>query len=114
MDRRYRPIIETKDLLILLEFIEVGDEYTMVFNVSSNCDKDIEIGFSGEGGWFKTSIPASSNIEQLTVTDNWRPVSNLQLENTWMTCGAAEITIHHIQLFKGPVNCLIEDGKNSF
>ena len=85
----------------------------MVFNVSSNCKNDIVIGFSGEGGWFKTSIPANSNIEQLTVTDNWKPVSNVRLENRGQTCGAAEITIHHIQLFKGPVNCLIKDGKNS-
>ena len=113
MNRNYGQIIPTKDLLILLEFIEVGEEYTMVYNVSSNCKSDIVIGFSGEGGWFKTSIPANSNMEQLTVTDTWKPVSNLRLENR-LSCGATEITIHNIQLFKGPVNCLIEDGKNSF
>ena len=98
---------------MLLQFIELGDEYTMVYEVSSNCQEDIEIGFPGKGQYwiFKASIPANANMEQLTVTDTWKPVSKLRLENK-MYCRAAEITIHNIQLFKGPVNCLIEDGKN--
>ena len=89
---------------MLQSFIKPGTEYTMVLTVSSTCPMNIEIGFSGKGGWFKTNIPANSNNVQITVTDTWEDVPNASLDNR-ITCGNIEtyfrITIHQIQLFKG-------------
>ena len=114
----YGKIYEKKDLWSLLQNTEAGELYTMVINISSNCTKDIEIGFSGDGGWFKTNIPANSDNKQVTVTDKWKPKEKLQNDDprleSRMICGASyQFTIHQIKLFKGPVNCFSEDVKKS-
>ena len=103
------------ELKNLLEFTKEGEKYTMVFNISSTCEKDIEIGLSGDGGWFKTNIPANSNNALINVTDRWKtePTINYndpRLENRAKCGDSSEITIYQIQLFS--VNCLLENVKN--
>ena len=104
LNKNYEDIYGASEISMLQSFIKPGTEYTMVLTVSSTCPMNIEIGFSGKGGWFKTNIPANSNNVQITVTDTWEDVPNTRFENR-MTCGTIDtyfrIIIHKIQLFKG-------------
>jgi len=113
LEYEYGRLFGSRDLRRLLEFTEEGEVYTMVYNVSLNCPNDIEIGLSGDGGWFKTDIPANSDKREIAVTDTWKSVINPRLE-TRMSCGASRaITIYQIKLFKGPLPCLndyVENG----
>ena len=89
-----------------------GNEYTMVLNISSTCPKDIEIGFAGKGGWFKTDVPANSNNVLLTVTDTWEDERNTRFENRQI-CNRFRLysfTIHQIQLFEGSRNCIATEN----
>ena len=104
LNTAFGQIYEFYEISMLQSFMKPGAEYTMVLTVSSTCPIDIEIGFSGKDGWFKTNIPANSNNVQVTVTDTWEDVPKARLENR-MTCGKfktyLKITFHKIQLFKG-------------
>ena len=88
----------------------MGQKYTLVLKVSSTCSNDIEVGFAGLGGWFKTNVPANSKEAMITITDTWKNVPNTAFENR-MTCRGKSITIHQIQLVKGSKNCLNDIGK---
>lgn len=104
MTEQYEDIYTNNDLTKLLKNTMAGKEYTMVLKVSSTCPEDLEIGFSGDGGWFKVNIPANSTNEEITVTDVWKDVENTRLESR-QTCGSNNLEIKQIQLHNTK-NCL--------
>ena len=77
----------------------------MILTISSTCPEDIEIGFSGDGGWFKTYVPANSTNDLITITDIWKGAEDTRLESR-KTCGSNSLTINKVQLVKGTENCL--------
>ena len=81
----------------------------MILNVTSTCPNEVEIGFSGLGGWMKSYAPAKAKELLITVTGEWKVTSNIRLE-TRTICTGSSLIIHRIQLVKGPANCL-EPGK---
>lgn len=101
----WRDFYTNNDVSSLLENTEEGKEYSLVLEVSSTCSKEIELGFSGKGGWFKVSVPKHAKNLQMTVIDTWENVPNTRFENR-QTCGSQTITIHQVQLFEGSRNCL--------
>ena len=110
LNSNYADFFTTNDLSKLIRSNQVGQKYTLVLKVSSTCSNDIEVGFAGLGGWFKTNVPANSKLAMITITDTWKNVPNTAFENR-MTCRGKSITIHQIQLVKGSNNCLIDNGK---
>ena len=105
MTEEYEDIYTSNDLSALLKNTVVGEIYTMILTISSTCPEDIEIGFSGDGGWFKTYVPANSTNDLITITDIWKGAEHTRLESR-KTCGSNNLTIHKVQLVKGTVNCL--------
>ena len=105
MTEEYEDIYTNNDLSALLKNTVVGEMYTMILTISSTCPEDIEIGFSGDGGWFKTYVPANSTNDLITITDIWKGTEHTRLESR-QTCGLNNLTIHHVQLVKGTENCL--------
>lgn len=102
----FRDFYVNNDLSELIKGLEpeVGEKFTMILEVSSTCTHDVEIGFSGQGGWFKKNVPANSKNAKLIITDTWRHVPDTRFENR-NTCGSKSVTIHQIQLVKGSENC---------
>ena len=109
LNKDFTKFYETEDLRKLFENAVVGQKYTMFLKVSSTCPKDVKIGFSGEGGWFKTNVPANSNGVQIIVNDVWKGDLNTRFESR-IKCKGSTITIHKIQLIKGTENCLNHKG----
>ena len=109
MNKEFSKFYEKEDLQTLFENAVVGQKYTMVLKVSSTCPKDVEIGFSGEGGWFKTNVPANSNGVDIIVTDVWKGNLNTRFESR-IKCKGSTMTIQKIQLIKGTDNCLNHKG----
>ena len=112
LNQNFNDIIRTNELSRLQSIMKPGNEYTMVLNISSPCPNDIEIGFSGKGGWFKTDVPANSNNVLLTVTDTWEDERNTRFENRQI-CSRSRLysfTIHQIQLFEGSRNCIATEN----
>ena len=105
LTEEYEDIYTNNDLSVLLKNTVVGEMYTMVLQVSSTCPEDVEIGFSGDGGWFKTYVPANSSNHLITITDIWKGAEDTRLESR-QTCGLNNLTIHQVQLVKGTENCL--------
>ena len=117
--KNLRPTIyETKDLSTLLGSTKVGLNYTMVLRVSSTCDKDVVVGFTGHGmGWFKSTIPRYSKNVTITTTKTWRQNSYISMKTMKfmilqaLTCQHGTITIHEILFMKVSENCLNDNGK---
>ena len=105
MTEEYEDIYTNNDLSALLKNTVVGEMYTMILTISSTCPEDIEIGFSGDGGWFKTYVPANSTNDLITITDIWKGAKHTRLESR-NTCSSNNLTIHKVQLVKGTENCL--------
>ena len=113
-------IYDTKDLSTLLDSIKVGQNYTMVLRVSSTCDKDVVVGFTGHGkGWFKSTITENSKNFNITTTTTWTEKSYGSYKGIdsikfailpSSACKYGTITIHKIFFMKGSENCLIEKG----
>ena len=109
LNDNFSDFYEPSDLYKLLQNTVIGRTYTMVLRVTSSCPTDIEIGLSGQGGWFTTVVPAYARNTVITVTDVWQGITNTALENR-MTCGSNSIIIDEIQLVKGSENCLDGNG----
>ena len=109
LNKDFAKFYEKDDLQTLFENVVVGQKYTMVLEVSSTCPKDVEIGFSGEGGWFKTNVPANSKDVHIIETDVWKSNSNTRFESR-LKCKGSTMTIQKIQLIKGTENCLNDMG----
>ena len=82
----------------------------MVLNVTSNCEKPIEIGFASrdfpELGSFLSYAPANTTGSMITARDEWQDASqpNFRLESR-TSCAGKSLTIHDIQFVKGRENC---------
>ena len=76
----------------------------MVLEVTSTCDKSIEIGFPGQ--WFLSYAPANAEGSTITVTDKWQDPTgmNLRLESR-TACAGKSLTIHSLQFVEGSKNC---------
>ena len=110
LNMNYKTFYGNNDLSTLLQNTDIGQVYTMKLRVTSTCPNDVEIGFAGEGGWFKTVVPANSNDALIVVTDSWKGVANTRFQNR-AKCGSKSITIHKIQLFNGPEVASEVNGK---
>ena len=92
----------------------------MVIRVSTTCTTDdVEIGFFGNTNnvvvprwsWNDFEIPRNSKHITLTKAEAWDPkLENYLNEMVKFSykgrCSSGNITIHDIQLVKGPENCL--------
>ena len=90
----------------------VGETYTMVLQITSTCQNEVEVGFSGHDDWFKSYVPANAKAETITVTSQWKQ-ANEPMDPRFESrtaCSGKSIIIHHIQLVKGSENCF-EMGK---
>ena len=105
LSETWSPIYTKTDLSTLLNNTKVGEIYTMVLQVSSECLQDVGIGLSGEDGWFKTNVPANSKNKVIVITDIWKGITGTTLE-TRSSCASKNLTIHEIELFKGKNRCL--------
>ena len=105
LDALWLDFFVLSDISTLLTKTVVDEMYTMVLQVTSTCDKTIEIGFPGQ--WFLSYAPANAKASIITVTDKWRDPSgmNLRLESREL-CEGKTLTIHYVQLFPGTENCL--------
>lgn len=95
----WRKFYKPQDLSALGAEIQVGKPYTIGYNVTSTCSKDVVIGFAGSGGFFKGNVPANSKNKLVMISDNWMN-SATRLENRG-SCHRRKITIHNIHLFEG-------------
>ena len=43
----------------------VGETYTMVLQITSTCQNEVEIAFSGHDDWFKSYVPANAKAETI-------------------------------------------------
>ena len=92
----------------------------MVVRVSSTCDKDVIVGFTGHGkGWFKSTITGNSKNVNITTTNTWteksygsyKVIDSMEFAILPSSaCKYSTITIHKIFFMKGSENCLIEKG----
>ena len=83
----------------------------MVLNVTSDCEKPIEIGFASGNitdlvDSFLLYAPANTKGSKITARDEWKRWNqrNLTLESR-TSCPGKSLTIHDIQFVKGPENC---------
>ena len=109
LDEQFQELFGLRDLSTLITKTISGKPYTMILNVTSTCPNEVEIGFSGLGGWMKSYAPAKAKELLITVTGEWKVTSNIRLESRTI-CTGSSLIIHRIQLVKGPANCL-EPGK---
>ena len=103
LDALWLDFFVLSDISTLLTKTVVDEMYTMVLQVTSTCDKAIEIGFPGQ--WFLSYAPAHAKASIITVTDKWRENRDLRLESREI-CEGKTLTIHYVQLFPGTENCL--------
>lgn len=109
LDALFQQLFGSSALSTLITKTIEEETYTMMLNVTSTCPYDVEIGFTGHGGWLKSYAPANAKELLITVTGEWKVTHHIRLESRTV-CTGSSLTIHHIQLVKGPENCL-EPGK---
>ena len=112
LDKQFQELFSLNDLSKLITNTIVGETYTMVLEVTSTCQNEVEIGFSGHGGWLKAYAPANAKATTITATSEWKE-ADLKVQGhrfeSRTVCRGKSLTIHHIQLVKGSENCF-EDG----